>query len=161
MRIKDRTGYMVSTGVSITSVMLRVTGVVPYAAMRRVELKMDSISLIKQYLREYKAAIRKRMGGVMEIEPDVVEDGMEEDQESWVSNYPFVEVVDPWKHRSKHMKCQTCMHFVLKQSSQRPEPPEQGTRIGRCRKHAPTMDGYPVVFEGDWCGDHKLDEEKF
>lgn len=32
--------------------------------------------------------------------------------------------------------------------------------MGRCRKHAPTMGGYPVVFETDWCGDHKLDETK-
>ena len=32
--------------------------------------------------------------------------------------------------------------------------------IGRCRRHAPTMNGYPVVFVNDWCGDHKLDEEK-
>lgn len=27
---------------------------------------------------------------------------------------------------------------------------------GRCRRHAPTMGGYPVVFPDDWCGDHKL-----
>jgi len=33
-------------------------------------------------------------------------------------------------------------------------------RIGRCRRHAPTMTGWPVVFNTDWCGDHKLDEEK-
>ena len=32
--------------------------------------------------------------------------------------------------------------------------------VGRCRKHAPTMNGYPVVFMNDWCGDHKLDETK-
>jgi hypothetical protein len=30
--------------------------------------------------------------------------------------------------------------------------------IGRCRRHAPTMTGYPVVFVNDWCGDHKLNE---
>ena len=65
---------------------------------------------------------------------------------------------DPWKHRSKFMTCQTCMWFVLKQAS---TMPEQGTRLGRCRKRGPTMDGYPVVFEADWCGDHKIDEEKY
>jgi hypothetical protein len=32
--------------------------------------------------------------------------------------------------------------------------------IGRCRKHAPTMSGYPAVYMNDWCGDHKLDENK-
>jgi len=30
--------------------------------------------------------------------------------------------------------------------------------FGRCRRHAPTMNGYPVVFHADWCGDHKLNE---
>jgi hypothetical protein len=32
--------------------------------------------------------------------------------------------------------------------------------IGRCRANAPTMKGWPVVFSDDWCGFHKLDEEK-
>jgi hypothetical protein len=32
--------------------------------------------------------------------------------------------------------------------------------LGRCRRHAPTMAGWPAVFESDWCGDHKLDENK-
>jgi hypothetical protein len=32
--------------------------------------------------------------------------------------------------------------------------------IGRCRKRAPTLGGYPVVWTTDWCGDHKLDETK-
>lgn len=55
---------------------------------------------------------------------------------------------DPWAHRSENMSCKTCMWYVIK-----------GTKvIGRCRRHAPTMSGYPVVFETDWCGDHKLDE---
>jgi hypothetical protein len=35
-----------------------------------------------------------------------------------------------------------------------------GLEIGRCRRHAPSMNGYPVVFVTDWCGDHKLDENK-
>jgi hypothetical protein len=34
------------------------------------------------------------------------------------------------------------------------------TSVGRCRRHAPTMSGFPVVYEDDWCGDHKLDETK-
>jgi len=45
-------------------------------------------------------------------------------------------------------------------------PPMEGgaaisTDIGRCRRHAPTMNGYPVVFGTDWCGDHKLNEEVY
>lgn len=64
---------------------------------------------------------------------------------------------DPWKHRSAGMCCRTCMWFVAKE----PHPVvEEGKLIGRCRRHAPTMSGYPVVFEADWCGDHKLDENK-
>lgn len=27
---------------------------------------------------------------------------------------------------------------------------------GRCRRHAPTMNGFPVVYDTDWCGDHRL-----
>lgn len=31
--------------------------------------------------------------------------------------------------------------------------------LGRCRKNAPTMTGYPAVYATrDWCGQHKLDE---
>lgn len=55
---------------------------------------------------------------------------------------------DAWVHRQVGMQCSTCMWFVPK-----------GV-LGRCRKHAPTMGGYPVVTPGDWCGDHKLDETK-
>ena len=60
---------------------------------------------------------------------------------------------DPWKNRSKEMSCKTCMWFVEKESTTE-------KTLGRCRRHAPTMNGYPVVFEADWCGDHKLDENK-
>ena len=61
---------------------------------------------------------------------------------------------DPWAHRSDGMKCKTCMWFVPK-SGDKP-----AYDLGRCRRHAPTMNGYPVVFVNDWCGDHKVDENK-
>jgi hypothetical protein len=61
---------------------------------------------------------------------------------------------DNWIHRSEKMRCKTCMAFVEKKTK------KQTTRkIGRCRMHAPTMKGFPVVFEDDWCLDHKIDEE--
>jgi len=63
---------------------------------------------------------------------------------------------DNWKHRSEGMKCKTCMWFAIKDSTQ-PASSDVG-HIGRCRRRAPTMNGYPVVFESDWCGDHKLNE---
>ncbi len=62
---------------------------------------------------------------------------------------------DPWKHRSKAMCCASCMWYVRKWSDM-----GANQEIGRCRRHAPTMAGYPVVFPTDWCGDHKLDETK-
>jgi hypothetical protein len=62
--------------------------------------------------------------------------------------------LDPWKHRSIGMRCKTCMWFAPKETDR------SGSPLGRCRRHAPTMNGYPVVFEDDWCGDHKLDENK-
>ena len=61
---------------------------------------------------------------------------------------------DPWAHRTAQMSCATCMWYVPKRAA------SPGSALGRCRRHAPTMGGYPVVFPADWCGDHKLDEEK-
>jgi len=66
---------------------------------------------------------------------------------------------DPWKHRSKGMKCRTCMYFVPKVHDRwSPHEIKSENQVGRCRRHAPTMNGYPVVFDSDWCGDHKLNE---
>jgi len=60
---------------------------------------------------------------------------------------------DPWQHRAEHMLCATCMWSVIKSST-------GGKTVGRCRRHAPTMSGYPAIFKNDWCGDHKIDENK-
>ena len=57
---------------------------------------------------------------------------------------------DNWKHRSINMLCNTCIYYV----------PKGNGNVGRCRRNAPTMKGWPVLFPGDWCGDHKLDETK-
>jgi len=86
---------------------------------------------------------------------------------------------DNWKHRSANMTCATCMWFVAKERAvgiltgvpsaamarqyetdgmalqNAPRPP-----LGRCRRHAPTLGGWPAVYSPDWCGDHKLDENK-
>jgi hypothetical protein len=50
------------------------------------------------------------------------------------------------------------MWFVAKAKTE--AEAAEPTIIGRCRKHAPTMSGYPAVFMTDWCGDHKVDENK-
>jgi hypothetical protein len=64
---------------------------------------------------------------------------------------------DNWQHRSKGMLCGTCMFFIEKvtNATQRSDH-----IIGRCRRRAPTMSGFPVVYSDDWCGDHKIDECK-
>jgi hypothetical protein len=59
------------------------------------------------------------------------------------------EVQDFWRHRSGTMRCRTCIFWAVK-----------GQGLGRCRRHAPTLSGWPAVFALDWCGDHKLDETK-
>ena len=42
--------------------------------------------------------------------------------------------------------CESCRYYSPKDSS-----------IGRCRRHAPTMAGYPVTYpDSDRCGDHKV-----
>ena len=64
-------------------------------------------------------------------------------------------VEDEWQHRSKGMRCATCMWYVPKVNSA-----DEETELGRCRKHAPTDNGWPPVYETGWCGDHRLDEEK-
>jgi len=68
--------------------------------------------------------------------------------------------MDNWKHRSKEMQCTTCMWFVMKEAQIQEASTKGQPSLGRCRRHAPTMNGYPAVFGGDWCGDHKLDENK-
>ena len=54
------------------------------------------------------------------------------------------------------------MYFVAKATllKAKEDEPMTGMTIGRCRRHSPTMSGWPVMFESDWCGDHKMDEEK-
>ena len=93
---------------------------------------------------------------------------------------------DPWKNRAKSLRCSMCIWFVEKKKLRAPAMVAESSLsegieirpgkiviedsvkqreteligIGRCRRHAPTMNGYPVVFTNDWCGDFKLSEEK-
>jgi len=55
--------------------------------------------------------------------------------------------VDNWVNRTEGMVCQTCARYV-----------EKVKGFGRCRRRAPTMDGWPPVFHDDYCWEHKLDE---
>lgn len=69
---------------------------------------------------------------------------------------------DPWKHRTTGMSCATCMWYVRKVStedkSDQEETPKPRRVIGRCRRRSLSMNGYPAVFNEDWCGDYKIDE---
>jgi hypothetical protein len=67
-------------------------------------------------------------------------------------------IKDPWVHRANGMRCKTCIWYVRKFASD--TKPVDREEVGRCRRHAPTMSGYPVVYGTDWCGDHRLDENK-
>jgi len=78
--------------------------------------------------------------------------------------------MDPWKNRSTGMRCRTCMWFVQKVEKQPvtwDDAEKHGINaerkskvVGRCRRHAPIMSGYPVCYADDWCGDHRVDENK-
>lgn len=52
---------------------------------------------------------------------------------------------DKWDRKTGFC-CAMCAYFAPKDAT-----------FGRCRRHAPTLAGYPVVYaESDWCGDHKI-----
>ncbi len=57
-------------------------------------------------------------------------------------------IKDNWVARSEGMQCHTCLCYV-----------EKTPNIGRCRRHAPTLQGWPVMFPTDFCFDHKLNEK--
>ena len=76
---------------------------------------------------------------------------------------------DNWQYRQDGMRCSRCIFYVVKRKQGLPgvddDKPTMALAsiqpdIGRCRRHAPTMNGFPVVFGHDWCGDHKRDENK-
>lgn len=54
--------------------------------------------------------------------------------------------MDKWD-RKTNFGCNSCRYYV---------PKKCYINGGACRRSAPTMTGYPVVFESDWCGEHKL-----
>jgi len=64
---------------------------------------------------------------------------------------------DKWLHRARTHSCSFCMWYWPKRLEG--ERLDQA-KLGRCKKHAPTLNGFPVVYPDDWCGDHKLDETK-
>ena len=63
---------------------------------------------------------------------------------------------DPWAGRIIGMRCASCVFFVPKGD----HVDETKGPFGRCRRNAPTMKGFPVVWGMDWCGEHRLDENK-
>jgi hypothetical protein len=60
---------------------------------------------------------------------------------------------DNWANLNTYV-CETCRFYFEKAKA------GKTGSIGRCRRHAPTMDGFPVVYSADVCGDHKLDHNK-
>jgi Pyruvate/2-oxoacid:ferredoxin oxidoreductase delta subunit len=87
---------------------------------------------------------------------DNIRNSQESQPNERFTNYDGTKMNDKWKHRSEGMKCKICMWFVPKEATRQIEEPKE--ILGRCRRHAPTMAGYPAVFSSDWCGDHKINE---
>jgi hypothetical protein len=55
-------------------------------------------------------------------------------------------MMDRWDRVTDYC-CGSCAYFS----------PKAFRKEGRCRRHSPTLGGYPVVFpDTDWCGDHKI-----
>lgn len=65
---------------------------------------------------------------------------------------------DNWSNRKEDMVCFTCVFYVPKEIKKHKKTCI--SELGRCRASQPTMKGFPAVFENDWCGNHKLDENK-
>lgn len=76
-----------------------------------------------------------------------------------VSNVQMPSVKQPAGSKDKWDRitgfcCATCMYCSPKPTTLK-QFLEKDT--GRCRRHAPSMQGYPVVYlKDDWCGDHKV-----
>jgi hypothetical protein len=51
-------------------------------------------------------------------------------------------------------KCKTCLWLAAT-----PKDVKPAIGIGWCHRHAPTINGYPIAFADDWCGDHNFNKE--
>ena len=68
---------------------------------------------------------------------------------------------DAWMNRNAGMQCRTCIWYVPKARTGTADAYINPLKmVGRCRRHCPTMNGFPVVYPVDWCGDHRVDENK-
>lgn len=56
---------------------------------------------------------------------------------------------DNWVAGAERHTCKFCLWF---------KPKTNG--LGRCIFNAPTIKGFPAVYETDTCGQHKLDDKK-
>lgn len=62
--------------------------------------------------------------------------------------------MDRWD-RKTDFGCDSCMFYVPKKKHSTSGDSTVPSLEGRCRRNAPTLKGYPVVFADDWCGEHK------
>jgi len=65
------------------------------------------------------------------------------------SNAVPIRPIDNWADKAAFV-CATCMWFMVK------GPVFGHSDMGRCRKKAPTLQGWPAMFSTDFCGDHKI-----
>jgi hypothetical protein len=77
----------------------------------------------------------------------------------WGNSFMTESKADNWSDRETQMVCATCVFYVEKGKAKRVCDSKSALKsFGRCRKHAPTLNGWPAMFDTDWCGDHKLDK---
>jgi hypothetical protein len=67
-----------------------------------------------------------------------------------------IKMQDPWEGRNAGMRCKSCVFFCPKGTFAN----EAKGAFGRCRRNAPTLKGFVPVWGMDWCGEHRLDENK-
>ncbi len=67
---------------------------------------------------------------------------------------------DPQEYRDKNMCCETCIWYAQEEPTDGIRFFNWNTEYATCRFKSPVLGGWPVLYLGDWCGDHKLDEDK-
>jgi len=126
-------------------------------------LKAVQVDQAKRFFESFKESLEA------EIEPFTKHSGVTDAMRGVKPKKPDVHLeADNWKHRARAMTCSSCMYYVPKVTPPRVVEGDEFTltttttssKLGRCRRRAPTLNGWPAMFESDWCGDHKLDEAK-
>ena len=61
--------------------------------------------------------------------------------------------IEKWNRN--RLKCFNCIFFEGKEDA------TGFIQVGRCIRNAPTIRGFPIMLPNQYCGEHRLDENKF